>query len=36
MRELSDARILATELVAKVTSVETRLTMQARLQREAV
>ena len=36
MRELSDARSLAAELVAKVTSVETRLTMQARLQREAI
>jgi hypothetical protein len=36
MRELSDARSLAAELVAKLTSVETRLTMQARLQREAV
>lgn len=35
-RELSDARALAANLVAKVTSVETRLTMQARLQREAV
>lgn len=35
-RELSDARALAAELVAKVTSVETRLTMQARLHREAV
>jgi hypothetical protein len=35
-RELSDARTLAADLVAKVTSVETRLTMQARLQREAV
>ena len=36
MRELSDARGLAADLVAKVTSVETRLTMQARLQREAI
>jgi hypothetical protein len=36
MRELSDARALAADLVAKVTSVETRLTMQARLQREAI
>lgn len=35
LRELSDARSLAADLVAKVTSVETRLTMQARLQREA-
>ena len=36
MRELSDARTLAADLVAKVTSVETRLTMQARLHREAI
>ncbi len=35
-RELGEARALAADLVAKVTSVETRLTMQARLQREAV
>ena len=35
-RELTDARNLASELVAKITSVETRLTMQARLHREAV
>jgi len=35
-RELSDARAVAADLVAKLTSVETRLTMQARLQREAV
>ena len=34
--ELRDARALAAELVAKITSVETRLTMQARLQREAM
>lgn len=36
MRELSEARMLASELVAKVTSIETRMTMQARLEREAV
>jgi hypothetical protein len=35
-RELADARSLAAELVAKITGVETRLTMQARLQREAM
>ncbi len=35
-RELADARNLASDLVAKITSVETRLTMQARLHREAV
>jgi hypothetical protein len=35
-RELGDVRELATELVAKITSVETRVTMQARLQREAI
>jgi len=35
-RELSDARAIAAELVAKLASIETRLTMQARLQREAV
>ena len=35
-KELADARNLASELVAKITSVETRLTMQARLHREAV
>jgi len=34
--ELVEARALAAELVAKITSVETRLTMQARLQREAM
>ena len=36
LKELSDARALAADLVAKVTSVESRLTMQARLQREAI
>jgi hypothetical protein len=35
-RELNDARAIAAELVAKLASIETRLTMQARLQREAV
>ena len=35
-RELAEARSLAAELVAKITGVETRLTMQARLQREAM
>lgn len=35
-RELADARAIAAELVAKLASIETRLTMQARLQREAV
>lgn len=35
-RELSDARAIAAELVAKLASIETRLTMQARLQRDAV
>ncbi len=35
-KELADARSLAAELVAKITGVETRLTMQARLQREAM
>jgi len=34
-KELADARSIAAELVAKLTSIETRLTMQARLQREA-
>jgi hypothetical protein len=34
--ELREARGLAAELVAKITSVETRLTMQARLHREAI
>jgi hypothetical protein len=34
--EISQARALAAELVARITSVETRLTMQARLRREAV
>jgi hypothetical protein len=33
-RELSDARSLAADLVAKLASVETRLTMQARLERD--
>ena len=36
LRELTEARSLAAELMAKLSSVETRLTMQARLQREAV
>lgn len=36
MKELADARGLAAELVGKLTNVESRLTMQARLQREAV
>lgn len=36
MRDLTDAKVLASELVAKVTSIETRMTMQARLEREAV
>jgi len=35
-RELAEARAIAAELVAKIASIETRLTMQARLQREAV
>jgi DNA-binding transcriptional MerR regulator len=35
-KELSEARSLAAEMVGKLTSVEARLTMQARLQREAV
>jgi len=35
-RELGEARDIASELVAKITSIESRLTMQARLQREAV
>ena len=35
-KELSEARALAAEMVGKLTSVEARLTMQARLQREAV
>ena len=35
-KELSEARMLAAELVGKLTNVESRLTMQARLQREAV
>lgn len=35
-RELTDAKALAAELVAKLTSVETRLTMQTPLRREAV
>ena len=35
-KELADARNLASDLVAKITSVETRLTMQARLHREAI
>lgn len=35
-KELADARAIAAELVAKLASIETRLTMQARLQREAV
>lgn len=35
-KELGEARQLASELVAKITSIESRLTMQARLQREAV
>ena len=34
-KELGEARLLAAELVAKITSIESRLTMQARLQREA-
>ncbi len=36
LRELTEARSLAAELMAKLSSVETRLSMQARLQREAV
>jgi hypothetical protein len=36
VKELADARGIAADLVAKLTSIETRLTMQARLQREAV
>ncbi len=35
-KELADARGLAAEMVGKLTNVESRLTMQARLQREAV
>jgi len=35
LRELTEARSLAAELMAKLSSVETRLTMQAKLQREA-
>ena len=35
-KELAEARGLAAELVAKITGVETRLTMRARLQREAI
>jgi hypothetical protein len=35
-KELGEARSLAAELVARITGVETRLTMQARLQREAM
>jgi hypothetical protein len=35
-RELGEVRALAADLVAKITSVETRVTMQARLQREAI
>lgn len=35
-RDLADTRALAAELVAKVIALEARLTMQARLQREAV
>jgi DNA-binding transcriptional MerR regulator len=35
-QELMEARTLAAELVGKITSVESRLTMQARLQREAI
>jgi hypothetical protein len=36
IKELTEARRLAAALVAVITSVETRLTMQARLQREAM
>jgi len=36
MRELAEARALAGDLVAKITSVESRLSMKARLEREAV
>ena len=36
LRELSDARALATDLVAKLSSVEARLTMRARLERRAI
>lgn len=36
LKELSDARALATELVVKLSSVEARLTMQARLERQAI
>ncbi len=35
-KELSEARMLAAELVGRLTNIESRLTMQARLQREAV
>jgi len=35
-RDLAETRAFAAELVAKVIALETRLTMQARLQREAV
>lgn len=35
-KELSDARALAADMVGKLTSIEARITMQARLQREAV
>lgn len=35
-RELTDARSLAADLVARITSVETRLMMQARLERKAI
>lgn len=35
-RELTEARILAADLMAKLSSVEARLTMQAKLHREAV
>jgi hypothetical protein len=35
IRELGEVKNLAAELVAKITSVETRVTMQARFQREA-
>lgn len=35
-KELAEARGIAAELVARIASVETRLTMQARLQREAI
>ncbi len=36
VRELMEARTLAADLMAKLSSVEARLTMQAKLQREAV